>query len=297
MSSSLPKNNQRREPHGFDNPSKTLVIPAAGLGSRLLPATDLIPKELFPIAGVPSLQWILYEALSINVSKVVLIVSKNKPLLRVFVKNLEKYGDICSNLNKPVLAESFYAAARLEFVLVDQDSPKGLGHAIYLAKNHVDGRFLVALPDEIFPSSSPFSDLYLASSATSSSAISLKPTDLKEISSYGVADTASFLQAPSWWGVSAETRVCSIRSLVEKPTASNAPSNLAVVGRYCLSQDVFEILSDLKPSKGGEIQLTDALSILARTDALWGAVGQDQRFDTGTLEGFVKGSSMTPPWG
>ena len=269
----------------------TAVIPVAGLGTRLLPASAVIPKELFPIAAVPALQWVFHELVSAGVSRVILVSSKEKPLIEGFVQVLPRLAErLAADAANPHLAASLAASAKLNIEFVYQDAPLGLGHAVLQAEPLLDSAFIVALPDELYPTTSPIPDLVASYRSTSCSALSLMEVAPESVSSYGIASLGP------------DHRPCSVvqsipvQDLVEKPSPAAAPSQLAVVGRYLCTTDVFDHLHRTAPGSGGEIQFTDALAALATSHGLYGCISEVSRVDIGNRAGLAAASALTPPW-
>ncbi len=259
---------------------RKVVIPAAGLGTRFLPATKAIPKEMLPIVDVPTLQLIVEEAVRAGLADVVLVSGRGKSAI-------EDHFDIAFELEttlrargKTKLADEMRAIANLARVhSVRQKEPLGLGHAVLCAAEAVgDEWFAVILGDDLFDSAEPgIGQLVRAARETGMAAVSLMPVPASETHMYGIAA-----------GQPAGPRRTKIERLVEKPKAGTAPSNLAIIGRYVLPPDVFAILRETKPGAGGEIQLTDALDRLAADGRLLGVELEGTRHDAGDRLGYLK---------
>ena len=237
---------------------RTAVIPAAGMGTRFLPATRATPKELLPIYDTPALQFVIDEAAQAGCSRVVIVTSRAKP-------SIENYASAAST-------------DKVAVSVVYQDSPLGLGHAVTCAHQAVGNEpFLVMLPDEIMGDASLTKQLIALYEKSGKSSIGLKRVPAAEVSSYGNVKVAS----------GAESSVA-ILQVVEKPKPADAVSDIVIIGRYVLSPKVFEKLEQIKPSSNGELQLTDALAMLASENALVGVVSEITRYDTGTPMGLLR---------
>ncbi|HTP49269.1 MAG TPA: UTP--glucose-1-phosphate uridylyltransferase GalU [Anaeromyxobacteraceae bacterium] len=255
------------------------VIPAAGLGTRFLPATKAVPKELLPIVDRPTIQYIVEEAVAAGVRDVILICARGKDSI---VDHFDIAGELETHLEragKTALREQMRAIAKMaNVVAVRQQEPLGLGHAVLCAKDLVGNEpFVVMLGDDIIdarvPAAAQLTDCYERHGLAT---IALMEVPLAEAGLYGVAA-----------GRPLDERTIRIEKLVEKPKV-DPPSNLAVIGRYVLPPSIFEILEAVKPGVGGEIQLTDALAVLARSDGLLGYRFEGDRYDAGDRFGYLK---------
>ncbi|HET9058452.1 MAG TPA: UTP--glucose-1-phosphate uridylyltransferase GalU [Acidimicrobiales bacterium] len=249
------------------------VIPAAGLGTRFLPATKAQPKEMLPLVDKPAIQYVVEEAASVGLSDMLVITGRGKRSIedhfdRTF--ELEYYLEQGGKLEE--LAEMRRIADLADIHYVRQGEPKGLGHAVLAASEHV-GRspFVVMLGDDIMhPRSGILAGMLDAFDKHGCSVIALKEVEPKDISSYGCAAVEPM-----------EANLVRITDLVEKPAAEEAPSNLAVMGRYVFVPEIFDVLADTKPGRGGEIQLTDAIKTLAERQPVYGYTFREGRFDVG----------------
>jgi UTP--glucose-1-phosphate uridylyltransferase len=255
------------------------VIPAAGLGTRFLPATKAVPKELLPIVDTPTIQYIVAEAVAAGVRDIILVVARGKDSI---VDHFDIAGELEAHLErtgKHELRKQMRTIAQLaNVVTVRQQEPLGLGHAVLCAK-HVVGNepFVVMLGDDIIDAPVPAAKQLAACwERHGLGTIALMEVPREETSMYGIAA-----------GRSLDPRTIRIEQLVEKPK-QDAPSNLAVIGRYVLPPTIFEILEQVKPGVGGEIQLTDALAVLARGQGLLGYRFEGDRYDAGDRVGYVK---------
>jgi UTP--glucose-1-phosphate uridylyltransferase len=231
---------------------RSAVIPAAGMGTRFLPATKAVPKELMPIGDTPVLQMIIDEALGAGIEHIVIVSSAAKPAIAAY---FEPSPDIVAKLEeggKHELAERVRSIGLdWKVTIVHQDEPRGLGHAVGCARGAVgDEPFAVLLPDEIMGNSSLLAQMNGVCASTGGSVVGLKRVPRQEVSAYGVIEPAGPMTADG---------VVPVRGLVEKPPPQEAPSDLIIIGRYVLTPDVFDEIEQLTPGAGGELQLTDAL--------------------------------------
>jgi UTP--glucose-1-phosphate uridylyltransferase len=255
------------------------VIPAAGLGTRFLPATKAVPKEMLPVVDTPAIQYVVEEAVRAGLNDVLMITGRGK-------RPLEDHFDRAVELERALADKG--DTARLETVqrstdlaqvhYVRQGDPKGLGHAVLTAEGHVGHEpFAVLLGDDLVDPRDPLLEQMLeVQQREGGSVVALMEVEPSQISLYGCA------------AVSGEGDVVQITGLVEKPPADEAPSNLAVIGRYVLSPRVFEVLHRTKPGRGGEIQLTDAIQELVSLEPVHGVVFRGRRYDTGDRLDYLK---------
>lgn len=252
------------------------VIPAAGLGTRFLPATKSVPKELLPVVDTPAIEYVVAEAAAAGLSDVLLITGRGKTAI-------VDHFDAKPALEQQLLAKGDIAklnAIRRSTELaqvhsVRQQEPRGLGHAVLQAASHVgDEPFAVLLGDDLIDPRDPLlTRMIEIQQLHGGSVVALMEVPKEQAHLYGCAA----LRTPPVEG----NDVVDISGLVEKPPANEAPSNLAVIGRYVLSPDVFAILRETPPGRGNEIQLTDALAVLAERGELRGVVFRGRRYDTG----------------
>ena len=255
------------------------VIPAAGLGTRFLPATKAVPKELLPIVDVPTIQYIVAEAVAAGVRDVILVCARGKDSI---VDHFDIAGELEAHLErtgKHELKRQMREIAHMANVItVRQQEPLGLGHAVLCARDVVgDEPFVVMLGDDIIdakvPGAKQLADCWERHGLGTIALMEVPPA---ETSMYGIAA-----------GTAVDDRTLRIDRLVEKPK-QDAPSNLAVIGRYVLPPRVFEVLEKVAPGVGGEIQLTDALAVLAREEGLLGYRFEGDRYDAGDRVGYLK---------
>jgi UTP--glucose-1-phosphate uridylyltransferase len=261
------------------HPLRKVVIPAAGLGTRFLPATKAVPKELLPIVDTPTLQLIVEEAVKAGASQVVVVNGRGKSAIEDHFDRSYELEDTLARKNKTEMFQQVRAISDLvRLVSVRQKEPLGLGHAVLAAKPAVgDDWFGVLLGDDLIDSEEPaIGQLARVAAKTGKAAVALMPVADDQTHLYGVAA-----------GKAQPDGNLLVERMVEKPPRGSAPSNLAVVGRYVLPPDIFGILEQVKPGAGGEIQLTDALAVLAQQGRLVGVRFNGVRYDAGDRLGYV----------
>jgi UTP--glucose-1-phosphate uridylyltransferase len=250
------------------------------MGTRFLPATKAVPKELLPIIDTPALQMIIDEAVGAGIEHVVVVTSHAKPAIEAyFVEAPEIVAKLRSTGRHHVAdhLERIGRDVRISFAY--QDEALGLGHAVGCAREAVgDEPFAVMLPDEIMGDSTLLAQMCDLSASTGGSVVGMKRIPMAEVSSYGVIDPVGELDADG---------VIAIRTMVEKPALADAPSDLIIIGRYVLTPDVFDKIAAVQPGAGGEIQLTDALRVQAANGPFHGVLSEIRRYDTGTPLGWL----------
>lgn len=269
---------------------RTAVIPAAGHGTRMLPATKSVPKELLPLGEKPALQYVIEEALEAGVDRVIVISSPTKPAISDYLTPSSSVEAILERLGRVDLAEGQRRlASGVEVMVVMQDEPLGLGHAVACARREVgEEPFFVLLPDELMESSRLLSEMAQVHGELGTSVIAVKPMPIEEISRYGVVAPVGREPHAIVNDSGLSERIVAFDDVVEKPLPSEAPSDLAIIGRYLLTSDIFDDLDRVVPGAGGEIQLTDALAAQAQrrpSSALKTAI---HRRDIGHPLGWVK---------
>jgi len=274
------------------------VIPAAGLGTRFLPATKAMPKEMLPVVDKPAIQYVVEEAADAGLADVLMITGRNKrPLEDLFDRNYELEDILRAKGDDARLAAVEYSTDLANLHYVRQGDPKGLGHAVLCAKDHV-GRnpFAVLLGDDLIDARDPLLKRMIAvHQATGRSVIALLEVPREQIKLYGCAavqDLPAGLAVPADEAASV-AEVVGVTGLVEKPDPADAPSNYAIIGRYVLTPKVFDVLERTEPGRGGEIQLTDALAELIDIDpdsggGVLGVVFRGRRYDTGDRLDYLK---------
>ncbi|MDN5641171.1 MAG: UTP--glucose-1-phosphate uridylyltransferase GalU [Actinomycetia bacterium] len=261
------------------------VIPAAGLGTRFLPATKASPKEMLPVVDRPAIQYVVQEAVSAGLDDILMITGRSK---RALEDHFDRVPDLEASLKESgkddLLASVQQATALGELHYLRQGDPKGLGHAVLRAKTHVgEHPFAVLLGDDLIDEKEDLlTRMIAAHQKTGGSVVALMEVPREQISAYGAAAVET---------VEGEEYV-RVTGLVEKPSLEEAPSNLAVIGRYVLHPRIFEVLEQTPPGRGGEIQLTDAMQTLGQAQGegagMYGVVFKGRRFDTGDKLSYLK---------
>lgn len=256
------------------------IIPAAGLGTRFLPATKAVPKELLPIVDIPTIQYIVQEVVDAGIDTVVLITGKGKSKI---VDHFDVYPELEDKLEREGKADLVQALRKtcnmVKIVSVRQGVPRGLGHAVLCAKDIIgDDPFVVLLGDDLVDAKVPCTkqmiDVY---SEHKKSVVAVMEVEPDDVSKFGICA-----------GKNISDRVIELNTMVEKPKLKDAPSRLAIVGRYLLTPQIFEILEQTDPGKGGEIQLTDAMAKLMLKEGFLGYRFEGERYDAGDKFGFLQ---------
>jgi len=262
---------------------RKVVIPVAGMGTRFLPVTKVLPKELLPIGTLPTLHMVVEEAANSGITEVVMVSSPSKSLIEEYFEKDTSYERALEAIGKSDLLDSLAKlSGRVNITSVMQNEPKGLGHAILCAKDAVgDEPFAVILPDVLIESEKPcckqLIDVY---ERTNCSVNATEHTPRERIHLYGIYDIER-----------TEGRMHWAKGVVEKPTPDEAPSDYNVVGRYLFTPDVFKILESLPPGKNGETQLADAQNELAKQQRMIAFEYEGRQFDTGDEIGFIKANT------
>lgn len=259
---------------------KKAVIPAAGLGTRFLPATKAMPKEMLPILDKPTIQYIVEEAYRAGIEDIIIVTGKHKRAIEDHFDNQVELENNLKEKGKTDLLEKVQRSTHLANVFyVRQREQKGLGHAIWTARQFIGNEpFAVLLGDDIVESDTPaikqLMDVY---DETGKSVIGVQTVPEKETHRYGIVKPEK-----------RNGRLYEVEKFVEKPAPGTAPSNLAIMGRYVLTPEIFDYLSTQDKGSGGEIQLTDAIERLNHDDEVFAYDFEGQRFDVGEKIGFVK---------
>lgn len=263
---------------------RTAVVPAAGQGTRMLPATKAVPKELLPILERPALQLIVDEALGAGVDHLVIVTSRSKPAIEHYFAPSADVEESLVKQGRAALAEQlrrYGNDVRISFTY--QDAPRGLGHAVACARDLVGSEpFFVMLPDEIMQDSRLLNDLATLTQETGVGAVAVKQMPKDELFRYGIVTPMGEICT------TAGIEFLPIADVVEKPRNDAAPSDLAIIGRYALTPDIFDLLDGLGPGGTGEIQLTDALSLQAAQTPLHGVISSIGRRDIGNPLGWIE---------
>jgi len=256
------------------------VIPAAGRGTRFLPATKAQPKEMLPLIDKPVIQFVVEEAVASGIDDILIITGRGKRAIEDhFDKSFELEEILERDGKKGLLKEVRDISDLADIHYIRQIEPKGLGNAIYYARKHVgDEPFVVLLGDDIVFSEVPCTkQLIDYNKKYNSPIIAVDKVKKEMIESYGIVD-----------GTPVEDMIYKVKDLVEKPKPEEAPSNLGIIGRYLLTPDIFEAIEETKPGKGGEIQLTDALKILNQKREMYAYDFEGERYDLGNKADYLR---------
>jgi UTP--glucose-1-phosphate uridylyltransferase len=258
------------------------IIPAAGLGTRFLPATKAQPKEMLPIVDKPTIQYIVEEAVASGIEEIIIIIGRGKRSIEDHFDKSYELEDTLYKKNKlEMLAEVQHISNLANIVYVRQKEPKGLGHAILCAKSVIgDEPFAVLLGDDIVMSETPcLKQIIDVFEYYNSSVVAVQTVADKDVSKYGIIKPK---------GTMIESDLFHIDSLIEKPSLDEAPSRYAIMGRYVLSPEIFEILGRIPTGRGDELQLTDAINELNKQQAVLAYKFTGSRYDIGDKIGFIK---------
>lgn len=256
------------------------VIPAAGLGTRFLPATKAIAKEMLPIVDKPTIQFIVEEAIASGIEDIIVITGKGKrPIEDHFDANFELEYNL-KQTGKDELLALVEETTEIRLHFIRQKRPNGLGDAVYQAKSFVANEpFVVMLGDDIMVDKVPLTKQLIDNyDLTRASTLAVIPVPHEETSKYGIIDPT----------IEIDDGIYGVRSFVEKPNSEDAPSNLAIVGRYLLKPEIFDILENQAVGQGGEVQLTDAIDTLNRTQRVFALEFKGKRYDVGNKLGMLE---------
>lgn len=263
------------------NKIRKAIIPAAGLGTRFLPATKAQPKEMLPIVDKPTLQYIIEECVASGIEEILIITGRNKKSIEDhFDRSVELEMELEKSGKQEMLEMVREISDMVNIHFIRQKEPKGLGHAILCAKTFVGNEpFAVLLGDDVVyndekPCLKQLIDCY---GEYKTSVLGVQTVDPNDVNKYGIVG-----------GIHIEDRVYKVKNLVEKPSIEESPSNVAILGRYIITPRIFEILEETKPGKGGEIQLTDALLQLVKEEAMYAYDFEGRRYDVGDKLGFLQ---------
>ena len=261
------------------NQIKTVIFPVAGIGSRFLPVTKTVPKELLPILNVPLIEYAVKEAREAGIERFIFVSSpEKKSILNYFKKDkkLESYlkkknSNLLKGIEKNLISDD-------SLIEVVQEEPLGLGHAIWCARDYIDGPFAVILPDDLIISKvACIKQMIDAYKVHKSNIVAIQEVDSVDISKYGVIDYDKN-----------DKNYYFIKNMIEKPSTNDSPSNLAIIGRYILSPNVLNFLSEKKVGFGGEIQLTDAIKNTIKNEGVIGYKFEGNRYDCGNVIGALE---------
>ncbi|MGG3161284.1 UTP--glucose-1-phosphate uridylyltransferase GalU [Geobacillus stearothermophilus] len=255
------------------------IIPAAGLGTRFLPATKAMPKEMLPIVDKPTIQYIVEEAIASGIEDIIIVTGKGKRAIEDHFDNAFELEQNLIQKGKYDLLEKVKEPSKVDIHYIRQKEPKGLGHAVWCARNFIgDEPFAVLLGDDIVQAETPcLKQLIDQYEQTLSSVIGVKKVPDNETHRYGIIDP-----------IEQHGRRYQVRQFVEKPAPGTAPSNLAIMGRYILTPEIFLFLEKQEAGAGGEIQLTDAIQKLNEIQRVFAYEFEGKRYDVGEKIGFIK---------
>ena len=261
------------------------MITAAGMGTRFLPASKAQPKEMLPLVDTPAIQYVVEEAIAAGLEDVLIITSRGKRSLEDHFDRSFELEHHLEEKGKLDLLEQVRAIGDIADIhYVRQKEARGLGHAVSVASEHVgDQPFALLLGDDIMRAESPLlRDMLAAHAVRGASVLALKKVPKEEVALYGCAEVDTLD------GGTEAGALVQVRGVVEKPDPAEAPSDLAVMGRYVLTPRIFECLERTEPGRGGEIQLTDGIALLMKEEPVYGVVFEKGRFDAGDKLGYLK---------
>ena len=265
----------------MENKIRKAIIPAAGLGTRFLPATKAQPKEMLPIVDKPTLQYIIEECVASGIEEILIITGRNKKSIEDhFDRSVELEMELEKSGKEEMLKMVREISDMVNIHFIRQKEPRGLGHAILCAKTFVGNEpFAVLLGDDVVyndnkPCLKQIIDCY---EEYKTSVLGVQTVEPQDVNKYGIVG-----------GLHIEDRVYKVKNLIEKPAVEEAPSNVAILGRYIITPKIFEILENTKPGKGNEIQLTDALLELIKHEAMYAYDFEGRRYDVGDKLGFLQ---------
>ena len=259
---------------------KKAIIPAAGLGTRFLPATKAQPKEMLPIVDKPTLQYIIEEAVASGIKEILIITGRNKKSIEDhFDKSVELELELEHKGKLDLLEMVRNISNMINIHYIRQKEPNGLGHAIHCAKSFIgDEPFAVMLGDDVVDAEKPcLKQLIEAYEEYHTTILGVQQVANEDVDKYGIVE-----------GKYIENGIYKVKDLIEKPDIETAPSNIAILGRYIITPEIFDILENTKPGKNGEIQLTDGLKALCKNQAMYAYVFEGKRYDVGDKLGFLK---------
>jgi UTP--glucose-1-phosphate uridylyltransferase len=260
---------------------KKAIIPAAGLGTRFLPATKAMPKEMLPLVDTPTIQYIVEEAIKSGIEDIIIVTGKGKRAIEDhFDNSFELEQTLLEKGKIDLLNEVQKSSNMVDIHYIRQKEPRGLGHAIWCARKFIGNEpFAVLLGDDVTQSHNKpcLRQMMEQFERYNASMVGVQPVAHEEVSRYGIVD-----------GTQLEERFYQVHNLVEKPRMEDAPSNLAIMGRYILTPKIFDMLGRQAPGAGGEIQLTDAIAQLNRHEAVYAYHFEGKRYDVGEKMGFIQ---------
>ena len=259
---------------------KQAIIPLAGLGTRMLPLTNVMPKELLPINGKPNLEYILEECTDAGIKQFIFIISKRKKNIKKYFFDETLYKKVIEKKKDKRIISEYKKLKKYRKMIkfVYQDSPKGTGDAVLKCKKHIKGKyFMMLLPDDLIINKNCTKEMINLHNKKKCSIIATKTVDKKTVSRWGILSLKN-----------KNRNYFQITNVVEKPIIKKAPSNYAVIGRYILPSKIFSEIKKIKPGQGGEIHITDAIrSLIFRGEKFFGNIFKGKYLDCGTLKGYI----------
>ena len=260
---------------------KQAIIPLAGLGTRLLPLTSVIPKELLPVNGKANIEYILEECIEAGIKEVIFIISKNKSSIKKYFFNDKFYKSIISKKKDKRIKREFVKLKKDQKMIkfVYQNKPRGTGDAVLKAKKYIKGNyFLMLLPDDLIIKKNCSKEMIRLHKLKKKSVIATKKVRSENVSRWGILSVKN-----------KKKRIFEISDVVEKPSIKEAPSNYAIIGRYILPKKIMNILRKQKTGKGGEVHITDAIKkLIFSGEKFYGNIFKGKYFDSGTLQAYIK---------
>ncbi len=264
---------------------KQAIIPLAGLGTRMLPLTSVLPKELLPINGKPNLIYILDECFEAGIKEFIFIISKKKISIKKYFYNDSLYKKAIKKRQDKQLTQEFKKIKKYQKMIkfVYQDKPKGTGDAVLKCKKYIkDKYFLMLLPDDLIIKKNCSKEMVSLHKKTKASIIATKKVERKSVSRWGILSVKK-----------RKKNYFQIKDVVEKPSIKKAPSNFAIIGRYILPKKIFEEIKKLKPGQGGEIHITDAIkNLIYNNIKFYGNIFKGKYLDCGTLNGYINSGAQ-----
>ena len=262
---------------------KQAIIPLAGLGTRLLPLTSVLPKELLPINGKPGLEYILDECIKSGIKEIIFIISKKKEIIKKYFYNDKFYINLLKKKKNKRLKLEYSKIKKYKKMIkfVYQKSPRGTGDAVLKCKNIIKSKyFLMLMPDDLIINNNCSASLLKLHNRYKSSIIASKKVNKSDVSRWGIFNIKKI-----------NKKDFVIKDVVEKPTIKSAPSNYAVIGRYILPKKIFKILQNQKPGQNGEIHITDAIrTLIHKKNKFIGHIFAGKYLDCGSMKGYIKSS-------
>ena len=263
---------------------KQAIIPLAGMGTRMLPITSVLPKELLPINGKPGLEYILDECVAAGIKEIIFVISSKKKIIKKYFYNDVFFEKIIKQKkNNKKLKQQYLKIKKLKKMIkfVYQNSPKGTGDAVLKCKKFIkSSHFLMLLPDDLIINKNCSHSMIHLHKKYSASVIASKKVKKNEVSRWGIFKIKKYIDKNFY-----------IRDVIEKPTIKSAPSTYAVIGRYILPTKIFKVLSKIKPGKNNEIHITDAIrTLIKEKNKFIGHVFAGKYLDCGTMNGYIKSS-------